>query len=232
MVDDLRIAAALAVLGADHRHRRQERDADGALTLEASRQHDRLTGDVDRFVFDSMLYSSVSFGNFAMETRPCSSMTDEAGGSRCPAESPMEPNVARGGAKASNVDDRHRQPSASTGVMDVRPELAQRTPHRSGRVVWWRHFGSFALQIGKICSTKLPIFLERWSGSISGVEARSYRPRNGMIPRPRTSAIAATLALEDRLPDLVRVGIGNGFIKDAGPIPAVVSCDTFLVGNQ
>lgn len=43
--------------------------------------------------------------------------------------------------------DRHRQPSASTGIMDVRPKLAQRAPHRSRRVVWSGHFDTFALQI-------------------------------------------------------------------------------------
>ncbi len=39
-IDDLRIAAALTVLGAHHRHRRQERDADRAVAIEAPRQHE------------------------------------------------------------------------------------------------------------------------------------------------------------------------------------------------
>lgn len=43
--------------------------------------------------------------------------------------------------------DCHRQPSASTGIMDVRPKLAQRALHRSRRVVWSGHFDTFALQI-------------------------------------------------------------------------------------
>ena len=56
--------------------------------------------------------------------------------------------------------DSHRQPSASTSIMDVRPKLAQRAPHRSRRVVWSRHFGTFALQIIQICSTKITLFLD------------------------------------------------------------------------
>ena len=141
------------------------------------------------------------------------------------------PSGGRGGAKASNVDAiggrRHRRASWMSA-----PSL--RSAHRTGAgglcaggILAASHYRSV-----RYVARSFQFFLERWSGSISGVEARSYRPRSGMIPRPRTSAIAATLALEDRLPDLVRVGIGNGFIKDAGPIPAVVSCDTFLVGNQ
>ena len=138
MVDDIRIAAALAVLGAHHRHRRQERDADCALTVKASRQHDRLTGDVDQFVFDSMLYSSVSFRNFAMERRPCWSMTDEAGGPRCPAESPMDPNVAR----PAGGEERKRQtstPSAAVGIdgrhgCPPRAGAAHTAPEREGCV--------------------------------------------------------------------------------------------------
>ena len=44
-VDDLRVAAALAVLRAHHRHRGQERNADRADAIEASRQHHRLASD-------------------------------------------------------------------------------------------------------------------------------------------------------------------------------------------
>jgi hypothetical protein len=44
--------------------------------------------------------------------------------------------------------------------MDVCPKLAQRAPHRSRRVVWSGHFGTFALQIDQICSTKITILLD------------------------------------------------------------------------
>jgi len=44
--------------------------------------------------------------------------------------------------------DRHRQSSASARIMDVRPKLAQRAPHRSRRVVGSGQFGTFTLQIG------------------------------------------------------------------------------------
>src|SRR5438105_4923291 len=49
-IDDLGITAALAVLGAHHRHRRQEWDTDRTITVEASRQHDRLAGDIDQLM--------------------------------------------------------------------------------------------------------------------------------------------------------------------------------------
>ena len=49
-IDDLGIAAALAILGARHRHRRQEGLPDRAIAVEASGQHDLLAGDIDQLV--------------------------------------------------------------------------------------------------------------------------------------------------------------------------------------
>ena len=47
-IDDLGIAAALAVFRAQRRHGRQERNADCALPIETPRQQDLLAGDVDQ----------------------------------------------------------------------------------------------------------------------------------------------------------------------------------------
>ena len=72
-----------------------------------------------------------------------------------PGFDPLQCRARREGALGY---DRHRQPSASTGIMDVRPKLAQRAPHRSRRVVWSGHFVTFALPIDQICSTKIQFF--------------------------------------------------------------------------
>ncbi len=65
---------------------------------------------------------------------------------------PLQRRARREGALG---DDRHRQPWESTGIMDVRPKLAQRAPHRSRRIVWSGHSVTLVLQIHPLCSTKI-----------------------------------------------------------------------------
>ena len=65
--------------------------------------------------------------------------------------------------------DRHRQPPAPTGIVDVRPELAQRTSHGSGRIVRRRHYVNFALQIRPICSTKMSAILDSYGQEVEGI---------------------------------------------------------------
>lgn len=72
----------------------------------------------------------------------------------------LNPLQCRPGREGALSHDRHRQPSAPTGIVDVRAELAQGAPHGSRRGVWGRHFDTFALQIDRICSTKFTIFLD------------------------------------------------------------------------
>lgn len=74
-----------------------------------------------------------------------------------PSFDPLQCRARREGALGY---DRHRQPPTSTGIMDVRPKLAQRAPHRSRRVVWSGQCDTFALQIDRICSTKITILLD------------------------------------------------------------------------
>ena len=52
-IDDLRIAAPLAVFGSHHCHGRQEWDAGRGGAVEATRQHDRFAGHFDQFMVRS-----------------------------------------------------------------------------------------------------------------------------------------------------------------------------------
>ena len=45
----------------------------------------------------------------------------------------------RAGREGALGHDRHRQPPPSTGIVNVRAELAQGTPHGGGRIVRSRH---------------------------------------------------------------------------------------------
>lgn len=71
----------------------------------------------------------------------------------------FDPLQSRARSEGALGYHRHRQPSASTGIMNVSPKLAQHAPHRSRRVVWSGHYVTFALQIGALCSTKTTFHL-------------------------------------------------------------------------
>jgi len=72
----------------------------------------------------------------------------------------FHPLQRRPGREGALGHDRHRQPSASTGIMDIRPKLAQRALHCGGGCVWSGHFDTFVLQIDRICSTKITFYLD------------------------------------------------------------------------
>lgn len=64
----------------------------------------------------------------------------------------------RAGREGALRHDRHGQSPMTTGIVDVRTELAQGALDSSRRTVWcWHVF--FALQIKLICSTKLTILV-------------------------------------------------------------------------
>src|SRR5262245_17617490 len=51
----------------------------------------------------------------------------------------FDPLQSRAGRDGALGHDRHRQPPASTGIVDVRAELAQGPPNGGGRIVGGRH---------------------------------------------------------------------------------------------
>lgn len=65
----------------------------------------------------------------------------------------------RAGREGALGDDGHRQPPTTSGVMDVRAELAQGPPNGGRGIVGGRAFAPFMLHIWRICSTKTTNFL-------------------------------------------------------------------------
>lgn len=102
----------------------------------------------------------------------------------------FNPLQCRPGREGALGHDGHRQPSAPTGIVDVRAELAHGAPHGSRRVMWGRHFDTFALQIDRICSTKITIFPDP---NKTPSEVQFYRRHVGRRVI-RTSAVAARVA--------------------------------------
>ena len=72
--------------------------------------------------------------------------------------SSLDPLQCRSGSEGAFGDDRHGQPPTTTGILDVRPELAQCPLHRGGRSVWSRNMTPWHYVLERYVARRLQYF--------------------------------------------------------------------------